>query len=101
VKPRFDHDCVQCILLGRIEHGTAIHPDFMPSDEDWSKVFELAGTKHVDLYFCTKQGSDLPTVIARYSDEGSDYASGLHSAAAIPDLAIAKRMAQAKGLLPK
>ena len=58
---------------------------------------DLCSKKHVDLYFCDKQ--PRPTVIARYSDEGSDYASGLVHAEANKDLFVAKKLAMMKGLL--
>ena len=60
--PRFKHDCDQCVCLGR--HGDA------------------------DLYYCPKG----PTVIARYSDEGSDYVSGM--ASSLPDLIEAEKRFQ-------
>jgi len=98
VKPQFQHDCDKCDFLGRVVHTTALHPDFMPPDEDYAELFALGTAKVVDLYLC-KKGSW--TVIARYSDDGPDYVSGLQFADGNPDLKIAKRMAQAKGLLPK
>lgn len=63
---RFQHDCDQCIPLGM--------------------------TSRADLYFCPKE----PTVIARYSDEGGDYSSGICFADRHPDLAEAKKLARAK-----
>jgi hypothetical protein len=45
--PRYEHDCVGCIFLGR--YGVN------------------------DLYYCASE----PTLIARQSSEGSDYLSGL------------------------
>lgn len=47
-KPKFKHDCQQCVSLGRYENH--------------------------DLYFCRKSAG-LPTVIARYGNEGSEYTS--------------------------
>jgi len=53
--PTYKHDCTQCVFL-----GTATAP----------------GTPQVvDLYFCDQGGR--PTVIARFSDDASDYQSGL------------------------
>jgi len=52
--PRFKHDCQRCRYLGTIVSSGGL----------------------ADLYFCDQSGS-RPTVIARFSDEGSDYASGL------------------------
>jgi len=48
--PRYEHDCTSCIFLG--QSGKA------------------------DLYACQVRGR-VDTVIARYSDEGSDYSSGI------------------------
>lgn len=45
--PRYEHDCQKCEFLGQY--------------------------KEYDLYFCPNE----PTIIARYSDEGGDYGSGL------------------------
>ena len=47
---RYEHDCEQCTLLGQY--------------------------KEYDLYYCTKQGAGLGTVVARHGDEGREYASG-------------------------
>jgi NCAIR mutase (PurE)-related protein len=70
---RYEHDCDRCTFLG--EHGA------------------------VDLYVCARNGA-ADTVIARRSDEGSDYSSGLVFAhtGAIPDLTEAKRRAEALGI---
>lgn len=51
-----------------------------------------------DLYFCT-QGGAFPTVIARASDEPSDYISGLALADHDPLLGEARRRASERGLL--
>ena len=51
VSTRFEHDCKRCAFLGQYEE--------------------------YDLYFCPQNG--IPTVIARYGDEGSEYTSGLNS----------------------
>lgn len=47
MKIRYTHDCVDCIFLGQ-------HNEY-------------------DLYFCP----NTPTVVARYTSHGPDYASGL------------------------
>jgi hypothetical protein len=77
----FKHDCEHCHFLGNV----------------------LAGGKEVDLYFCNQAG--MPTVIARYSDEGSDYASGMpfgHPVdGSIAELMVARALAVRKGLLPE
>jgi hypothetical protein len=54
--PRHRHDCQQCIFLGIVDH--------------------------FDLYWCS-QGGSMPTVIARASDEPSDYLSGWGSSMAV------------------
>ena len=67
---RFDHDCESCTFLGQ-----------------W---------KEYDLYFCT-QGGSMPTVIARFSSEGQDYTSGIHSMN--PCLIVAQARATRMGLI--
>ena len=47
--PQYQHDCDTCTFLGQY--------------------------KNYDLYFCPQRG--LPTVIARWSDNGPDYTSGM------------------------
>ena len=73
--PKFKHDCDECVFLGRYQ--------------------VLASS--CDLYFCQKAG--FPTVIGRFSDEGSDYTSGLGLLCG--ELVEAKRRAIAAGLLPQ
>mgnify|MGYP000101909513 CR=1 FL=1 len=74
-KPQFEHDCSHCTFLGRFDDG-----------------------RPCDLYWC--QGLIETTVIARYSDEGSDYTSGMIFADRNlnPALVEAKRRAVALGL---
>ncbi len=70
--PRFCHDCTRCTFLG--------------------------GFDAADLYFCC--GSLETTVIARYSDEGSNYASGMaFSFGSNAHLTEARRRAQKVGVL--
>ncbi len=72
--PKFAHDhCDHCVFLG-MENGHA-------------------------LYFCPQPGLSMPTVIARYGDRGPDYKSGLPLADVDPELALARDLAQAAGLL--
>jgi hypothetical protein len=54
--PNFQHDCNSCHFLGR---------------------YVCAEKKEADLYFCLQNG--LPTVIARFSNDGPDYISGFYS----------------------
>lgn len=99
MKPNYTHDCDQCFFLGRMQEKVTIYPNFAVVEEDWSLVFSEDVEENIDLYFCTKQPTG-PTVIARYSSDGSDYASGLAHAAANKHLQAAKTLAVAKGLLP-
>ena len=53
-QPQFTHDCTSCVFLGlHVQDGAPC-----------------------DLYYCGAT-VDRGTVIARYSDEGHDYQSGL------------------------
>lgn len=58
MKPRFVHDCSRCKYLGSL----------------FLRVSDCPGW--YDLYSCDQSGT-MPTVIARYGDEGSEYMSGL------------------------
>lgn len=80
-KPNFNHDCKCCVSLGDI----------------------VAGGKTADLYFCRGAGPS-PTVIARYSDEPSDYASGMaftNVENGSAELIVARIRAEARGLCGK
>jgi hypothetical protein len=70
---RYEHDCDHCKALGEFQEA--------------------------DLYFC-EQGGVEPTVIARYSDDGPDYSSGMVFASVHPALGEAKRRAIEAGYLP-
>lgn len=74
MKPIFEHDCPICTFLGHSDDGKK------------------------DLYFCPQTGT-LPTVIARYSDHGPDYMSGIAFAPFNPDINKAVRLAKERGLL--
>lgn len=58
--PRFQHDCPACKFLGQYRYA-----------DDPNKRYDY------DLYVCGQAGS-IPTVIARFSDDGPDYMSGIH-----------------------
>ena len=84
--PKFQHDCKSCTFLGRAEYGDQVY----------------------DLYYCT-QGGVLPTLIARYSDKGSEYISGIGFSEPYmgidnkiqpphPAMAMARLLALSKGL---
>ncbi len=74
-EPKFTHvHCEHCVFLG---------PD----------------NGH-DLYFCPQPSLGMPTVIARYGDDGRDYKSGLPLADVDPELGYARARAREKGLLP-
>jgi len=49
-KPQFQHDCKSCQFIA-----------YRSADK-------------YDMYVCS-QGGDLPTIVFRFSDEGSDYTS--------------------------
>jgi hypothetical protein len=74
VIPYFVHDCKRCTFLGN-------HNGF-------------------DLYHCLQGGvHQMPTVIARYGDDGSSYKSGLPAAEYDSELSVARARARAKGLI--
>lgn len=76
-KPQFIHDCERCCqFLGSFD----------------------AKDGPADLYFC--QNDILPTLVARYSDEGSDYVSGLAFVGIHDGITEANRLAVEQGLLP-
>jgi hypothetical protein len=76
-KPAYAHDCDRCTFLGRA-------------------VSQRTG-EEADLYHC--EGDTLgPTVIARLSDHGGDYRSGLCEARPGTLLGVAKARAEARGL---
>ena len=60
--PQYIHNCDSCKYLGRYEFKCEYECGCDPG-------------KDADLYYCPQGG--LPTVIARYSDYGPDYVSGL------------------------
>lgn len=72
--PLYNHDCEACVFLG--------HQQMQ------------------DLYYCDQGGGqNMSTVIARRSDRGEDYVSGLTAARQEPLLALAVVRAFRKGLL--
>lgn len=73
---RYDHDCESCVFLGPYQQ--------------------------FDLYYCGDLGR-LSTVIARWSSDGPDYASGMCFAVArtIEELAVALDRAVQMGLCDK
>lgn len=74
----WQHDCDVCRSLGPYQDGE---------------------TKY-DLYWCPSGGGGRPTVVARYSDEGPGYTSGIEIANSglSPCLVEAKRRAEIAGL---
>jgi hypothetical protein len=76
-EPQFEHDCPKCIYLGTT----------------------LAGGHFADLY--VHPGPAAGTVVARFSNEGSDYTSGLcFSYGANAALTVARLLAEQRGMLP-
>lgn len=80
-QPRFQHNCKGCTFLGPYK----------------SEAFMGEPPTDYDLYFCL-QGGNMPTVMARFSDNEPDYASGLYSN--LPWLKEAKKRAEERKLLP-
>ena len=76
-KPRFTHDCKSCIYLGRF----------------LGKIHEVRGA--ADLYFCPGEY----TVIARYSDEPSNYSAGIPIWKVCDPLNIALYRAVIRGII--
>lgn len=68
-KPRFKHDCTECEFLGRYETHAYAH--FI--DDDRTDPLVL-----YDLYVHWDSDGTINTVIARHSDEGSEYTCGLY-----------------------
>lgn len=75
--PNYEHDCAKCKSLGTTVSGSS--------------------GKVVDLYFCPTE----PTIIARFSDEPSDYASGISfgKRGSISELHVAYERALQNGLI--
>lgn len=72
MKAKYKHDCDCCNFLGHYEEH--------------------------DLYYCSQDGG-IPTVIARWGNDGHDYSSGLSFVNHIPVIAEASRRAIDKGYL--
>ena len=72
----FKHDCDRCEFLGSV-------------------ILD----KKYDLYFCGSTEGEV-TVIARYGDDGPDYQSGLNFSSVIEPIAIARKLAEMRGLIP-
>lgn len=75
-RPKYVHDCDLCTFLGRATCPTT--------------------GEEADLYHCVDVVG--PTVIARLSDHGGDYRSGLCFARPGTILGLAKARAEARGL---
>lgn len=70
---RYQHDCADCIFLDQ-------YYDY-------------------DLYYCDHGGRTLPTVIARFGDQGPYYTSGISLAKVDRRLHIAVELAKTRGLI--
>lgn len=92
IKPRYPHDCDDCIFLGPSTDTREVHPK--DDRTTWSKATEI------DLYYCPEQ-RPYPTVIARYGPDGPQYKSGLlfGQFELDPDLTEAYKRAISYGLL--
>lgn len=73
--PLYQHDCPRCTYLGKSKREGV----------------------YADLYHCVQFGA-IPTIIARYSDRPSDYASGIPFKDTHPHLKEAYRRAEERGL---
>lgn len=64
MKHLFTHDCDRCVLVGSITYPAPM----------WNGQVKTQSMRRADLYCCPEQalGADI---IARFSDEGSDYSS--------------------------
>lgn len=60
LRAKFKHDCVRCVYLG-----------------GYTNVGERNKDCYYDLYVCSEGNMKIPTVIARFSDNGPDYNSGM------------------------
>lgn len=70
-RPQFTHDCEKCDYLGSITFPAVYLDD---NDKEYTKQ------KAADLYCClaknqSKGEAENKTIVARFSDEGADYAS--------------------------
>jgi hypothetical protein len=81
---RFIHDCESCVFLGVF---------VPPTGDEFS-----ANRASYDLYFCGYAGN-VPTVIARYGDDGPAYCSAPPGWHRIPALEEATQRAHQRGLL--
>lgn len=73
VGPVFTHDCESCRFLGHYDGN--------------------------DLYYCHPKTQLLPTVVARFGDDGPEYTSAVPVLQLHPSLAEAARLARSQGLL--
>lgn len=65
-QPRFEHNCDDCEYLGHVEFPAAYFDAAVPYTKP----------KSADLYFCKVSGiGGEDSLLARYSDRGSDYSS--------------------------
>jgi hypothetical protein len=78
MRPKFTHDCTNCVYLGK--------GSYCEKDVDW--------------YVC-KSSSERRTVVARYSDKGSDYASATIGDTVVPCRLVLAALAQGLDLTDK
>jgi len=63
LKPRYKHDCDDCVLVGAITYPAPLSTGTAPM-------------RNADLYYCANSdAADGGSVLARFSSRGSDYAS--------------------------
>lgn len=71
MNPKFQHDCNSCVFLGNYNGN--------------------------DLYYCSQRS--FPTLIARHSDEGDDYTSGMWLKDHDEDITVAYAIAKFRKLI--
>ena len=81
MQPYFTHDCTRCAFLGQTVAYQGEGPPVA-----------------YDLYFCIQAGG-IPTVVARYGDDGPDYTSGLGRWIMHPALVEAAMIATERGFI--
>ena len=80
-------------------HGECVHHGGadMRYKHDCRACYSLGQYEEYDLYFCDQ--ISIPTVIARYGDDGPDYVSGLEFAETIDPLGVAYERARSMRLI--
>jgi len=95
-EPFFEHDCPDCVYLGRLE----LEPTLLAPEQragELGEPVEIPGFDTIyDLYFCGSDKHKGP-VIARYNDGEAAYEEDPELDR--PELMLAERLAKKRGLL--